>query len=520
MQVSSLYNKTAVTVAIGVIVISTGTLGYLSYYYTAGSANLIEDTLLQNQRNLVEQTIKRVEQKIIDNDAALYNMVDVNDRALWPAVTEAIKKADLNVEQVWFLDPAGRQLHPAWRNGRLQGEFDRSFRHRARELDLVSLRPDQTNHLHREKAEEYFFATYVIKESRKGERIVVVFQMNVDRCIALIERYVKDLQEHYVGIVDYENNAVFGGPVERVGTRYYYEARFPSTFYKWILQAVPRRYTELERQEKNERRIIIFLILLSVFLILLSVAIIYVAGRRERQLVQLKEDFISNVSHELKTPLSLIRMFSEILVSGKVKDEASRKEYFGIIQSESDRMTRLIANLLDFASLERGTRKRKLEPLDLRRLVERDLEAFRYQMQKEGFELKTELEPGLPEVMADPTAISLAFVNLLDNSLKYSGEHKEIAVRLGRENGYLELAVSDRGLGIARSEQEHIFEKFYRGSTAAAQRVRGSGIGLAITKQVAEMHGGEVRVSSELGRGSTFTLRIPIRLPASEGTGA
>jgi two-component system phosphate regulon sensor histidine kinase PhoR len=343
---------------------------------------------------------------------------------------------------------------------------------------------------------------------------VVVFQMNYGRSLALLDKYLKDMQKtHYVSIVDYENNLVYGEPVQRL--RYYSEARFPSTFYKWFLQILPRNFTELEREKKDERRTIFFLILLSVFLILLSLAIIYVAGWRERQLVQLKEDFISNVSHELKTPLSLIRMFSEVLVSGKVKDDATRREYFGIIHNESDRMSRLIANLLDFASLERGARIRPLERLDLARLVQQDLEAFRYQIQKEGFELRTDLDETIPEVLGDPTSLSLALFNLLDNSIKYSGEKKEIAVRLARSDGYVELAVSDRGLGIPKAEHDQIFEKFYRCNTPAVQRVRGNGIGLAITKQVAQLHGGEVRVDSEPGRGSTFTLRIPIREPQS-----
>jgi len=514
MQAPAHYNKAIVTAAIGAVALSTVTLSYLSYRYTIGRANLVEATLVQNSNTLIEQTIKRIEQKILDNDSTLYNMVDVNESSEWPAVTEAIKKADLNIDQVWFLQPNGRLLSPSWTSD-TRHLFKRSFVDKVRELNLAH--PDETNHLHREKSDNYFFATYVIKEDRNGEPILICFQMSFERSIAFVSKYLKELEKtHYVSIVDFENNGVYSAPVPR-SNKYFCERRFPSTFYKWLLQAVPRNYTELERDERNQRRLFFFLIVLSMFLTFLSLAVIYVGTRRERQLVQLKEDFIANVSHELKTPLSLIRMFSEILVSGRVKDERTRSEYFGIIHNESDRMSRLISNLLDFASLERGTRRKNFEVTNVSRLVARELETYRYRIESEGFTLMTDLRDALPETLADPTALGLAFFNLLDNSLKYPGERKEIRVRVEQSNGFIDLAVSDRGLGIPMSEQAEIFEKFYRGSSPAVQKTRGSGIGLAITKQVAEMHGGEVRVESEPGQGSTFTLRIPIRQRPLEG---
>jgi two-component system phosphate regulon sensor histidine kinase PhoR len=228
---------------------------------------------------------------------------------------------------------------------------------------------------------------------------------------------------------------------------------------------------------------------------------------------RLKEDFISNVSHELKTPLSLIRMFSEILVTGRIKSEEAKKEYYAVIYNESDRMGRLVHNLLDFASLERDKTRKYFEKTEIPQLVIKALEAYRYEFQKEGFKLQTGIDESIPETMADPNAISMAFFNLLDNSMKYSGEQKEIGVRVSQVDGKIKISVSDKGVGIPASEHQKIFEKFYRGSGAQAKKTRGSGIGLAITKQVAEMHGGEVEVESEPGKGSTFRLVIPIQKP-------
>ena len=515
MKIPVFYNKTAVMVAVGAIVVSTAILTILSYRYTVGRENVVEDSLIRSNVKLVEREVDRIEQKIIENDRILHNMADVNDRSRWPEVNEAIKKADLGVDQVWFLSLNGTPKYPLWSPEirDLHAAFTRSFK--ARELNLDQLRPDETNHLHKERREDYFFASYVVKEDRRGEKIVVCFQMNHEKILALLDRYLKDLGSvYYVSVVDYENNGVAGTPLDRV--KYFYEARFPSTFYKWLLQVVPRNYSEMEKVARDQRRSNFFFIIMSISMIFLSLVIIYFAVRRERQLIQLKADFIGNVSHELKTPLALIRMFSEILTTGRVKNDESRQEYYRIIHKESDRMSRLINNLLDFASLERGAQSRHFEKINITDLVSRELETYRYQIQKDGFELVSRFEDRVPETWADGHSLTLAFFNLLDNSVKYSEDHKRITVSVTRNNGYIDLSVADLGLGIPDEEQQRIFEKFYRGSNSAVRKTRGSGIGLSIIKHVAEMHGGEVLLESQLGQGSTFTLRIPIReVPAN-----
>jgi two-component system phosphate regulon sensor histidine kinase PhoR len=255
----------------------------------------------------------------------------------------------------------------------------------------------------------------------------------------------------------------------------------------------------------------LLLIILSMSLILCSLAIIYVTGRRERQLARMKEDFISQVSHDLKTPLSLISMFSEILQSGRSRSGKSSQEYYDIIHTESQRMSRLVNNLLDFSRLQREKRPLHLERINIADLVDKELDGYRHQIQREGFQVTKEIEKDTPDTLADPTAITTAFFNLLDNSVKYSGNSKEITVRVRPANGFVDLSVTDKGVGIPPEEQLKIFDQFYRGSNITAAGIRGSGIGLSITKRVAEMHGGEVTVESEPDRGSTFTLRIPIR---------
>jgi two-component system, OmpR family, phosphate regulon sensor histidine kinase PhoR len=512
MKLPFSFSTMTMAVAIGVIVASTATLSFFSYHYTVGRENLAETSLVQSNIRLAAQYVDRIEQRIIDNDRILSEMVDVSEPSKWPAQVEAIKKADLNVEQVYFLYPThAYPIYPPWsyeiRNS--WGAFTAAFK--VKELDIEHLAVNQSHHLHKERPDNYFFASYVLKESRNGDKILIVFQLGFEKILALLDKHLRDLQPNfYVSIVDFENNGIYNQPISR-SSNYFYETRFPSTFYKWILQLVPRNYTEIERQLRNQRRTNLFLIILSMFLIFFSLAIISVAARRERQLRRLKEDFISNVSHELKTPLSLMSMFSEILKTGRIKSNETRREYYNIIHNECERMGRLIGNLLDFASLEQGGRARRFESINVAQLVAKELEAYAYQLQKDGFQLTADVDPHVPETLADPTAISMALFNLLDNSIKYSGEQKLVKVKVAQNNGYIALSVTDSGPGIPVEERQKIFEKFYRGSAAAAKKTRGSGIGLSLTKHVAEMHGGDILLQSEVGKGSTFILRIPIR---------
>jgi two-component system phosphate regulon sensor histidine kinase PhoR len=513
MKIPLIYKTPVIFIAIGLILVSTAVLSLVSYRYTVGGENLIETSLDQSIRKIASNYVEKIEKKIVDNDLILLGMIDVDDRDNWPSMAKAIKRADLNVDQVYFMRPENDwPLYPQYsydiRNE--WGAFRNSFR--VKELELNNKPLDQPNHLHMERPNKYFFATYVLKENRKGSRILVCFQFNFDKIVAMLDKDLRALQEegYYVSIVDFDNNGVYNQPISRT-SKYFVQNRFDSTLYKWMLQIVPRNYTDIEQQAKHTRLANLYFIILSMSLIFISLAIIYVGWQRDRQLKQLKEDFIGNVSHELKTPLSLIRMFSEILVMGRVNDEAKKLEYYRTIYNESDRMSRLIANLLDFANLVRGIENKHFETTNISQLVAKALEAYRHEIQKEGFQLHLDSAPDIPDCYADPNAITMAFLNLLDNSIKYSGDRKQIDIRIRRENGSVNLSVIDKGVGIPEYEQQRIFDKFYRGSDPSVRRVRGSGIGLAITKHVAEMHGGEVLVDSEPGKGSTFTLKIPIR---------
>ncbi|HEX8141112.1 MAG TPA: HAMP domain-containing sensor histidine kinase [Pyrinomonadaceae bacterium] len=230
----------------------------------------------------------------------------------------------------------------------------------------------------------------------------------------------------------------------------------------------------------------------------------------ELKVSRMKTDFVSNVSHELRTPLSSVRVFGEFLRLGRVKEEEKIREYGEYIETESRRLTQLINNILDFSKIESGRKTYQFEQADVGEVICETLRTLEVQLKQSGFQIIFEApRPPLPPAVIDADAIAQAFMNLLDNAVKYSGSAKEIVVRLEQEGGFIRLTVTDQGIGIPREEQEKIFEKFYRVSTGLVHDVKGSGLGLSLVKHIVEAHRGRVTVKSEPGRGSSFTIHLP-----------
>jgi signal transduction histidine kinase len=235
---------------------------------------------------------------------------------------------------------------------------------------------------------------------------------------------------------------------------------------------------------------------------------------KEIALARLKSDFVSNVSHELRTPLSLIRLYAETLEMGRLKTPEKFQEYYQIIRKESERLTALINNILDFSRIEAGRKEYDFRETDLRELVRNTLESYRYQIEQHGFTLEEKIEP-VPPVRVDREAVARSVVNLVNNALKYSQDRKYIGVNLYKENGSVKLEVIDHGIGIPDKEQEKIFEKFYRVGDPLVHNTKGSGLGLSLVRHIAHAHGGDVSVDSTPGQGSKFTIVLPIQQSAT-----
>ena len=231
---------------------------------------------------------------------------------------------------------------------------------------------------------------------------------------------------------------------------------------------------------------------------------------REAYVSRLQTDFVNKVSHDLRTPLTSIRMFVETLQLGRIADPAQEREALDIIAAETERLSALIARLLDWARMESGKRSFDLRPQPVGPIVDDALRAVEPLRVQTGAELLRDVPVELPEVMADRDALGDALVDLLQNAFKYTGPQKRISVAARAAGNAVAITVEDNGPGIPGADQGRIFDKFYRGKDPLERSIEGSGLGLAMVKHVVKAHGGRVTVRSELGKGAAFTLLVPL----------
>ena len=264
-----------------------------------------------------------------------------------------------------------------------------------------------------------------------------------------------------------------------------------------------------------QRSFYLVTVLLVLSVTLFGAYLVWRDVRRELRLAALRSQFVSGVSHELKTPLTAIRMFAETLRMGRLADPELRTEYLDTIINESERLSRLLNNVLDFSKIEQGKKTYRPEPNSLAEIVHAAARAMQYPLEQAEFELHLHVEDGMPPVRVDRDAIEQAILNLLTNAMKYSGDSREIELRLRKENGRALIEVADHGVGIEPEEQTRIFERFYRAPTPENQQVPGTGLGLTLVEHIAKAHGGSVAVKSTLAEGSTFTLDLPLKQTAT-----
>ncbi len=243
--------------------------------------------------------------------------------------------------------------------------------------------------------------------------------------------------------------------------------------------------------------------------LIVALVLAFRSVKKEVQLAQNKSDFVANVSHEIRTPLALISMFAETLEMGRVKSEEKKQEYYSIINKETHRLTGIVNKILNFSQTEAGKKKLHPQSINLYHEIKDVLKTYDFHLKSKGFEYQLTDSEEL-NVKADKEAMTEIIINLIDNAVKYSSDKKRIEITLGKENGYGWLRVKDEGVGISKSDQKHIFDKFYRVSTGDLAKSRGTGLGLSLVKQLVEQQKGKIAVNSELGKGSVFTVYLPL----------
>ncbi len=276
----------------------------------------------------------------------------------------------------------------------------------------------------------------------------------------------------------------------------------------WRLQVQPRRPEALYADFARRQNFYLFVVVTAIALLLSGGYLTLRTARREMEVARLKSDFVSAVSHEFRSPLTGIRHVGELLREGRVRSEDRRQEYYGMICRESDRLARLVENLLDFSKIEEGRKEYRFAPLETTEWL-RDLAAeFQPGIAPSGMTLAASFPESLPELNGDREALSCAVHNLLDNAVKYSPGAKTVWLEAEARNGGIIIRVRDQGVGIAEDDRKHIFEKFYRGR-GATEDIRGAGLGLALAERIVRAHGGTIDVDSRPGSGSTFSIRLP-----------
>ena len=310
-----------------------------------------------------------------------------------------------------------------------------------------------------------------------------------------------------VTITDENSHVLFSNAVAQNGQLF--EINFDRPFSNWKA-AVALKHTNLDDLARNSFLHSAGATILVLLFLLCGIALMIRATDREARLAQAKSNFVANVSHELKTPLALLSLFSEILELGRVNSEEKKTEYYRILREESLRLNKVIDNILDFSKIEAGRKTYNFAHHDMAEVIENVLSSYRYQIANSGFDVQTNIQPDLPAVLIDRDAMAQAISNLIDNAIKYSGDVKQLSIKTETHGSNLSIEIADHGIGIPHAEQAKVFEKFYRVGNGLVHDVKGSGLGLSLVKHIIEAHKGTISVESDVGKGSRFTIRLPL----------
>jgi len=262
----------------------------------------------------------------------------------------------------------------------------------------------------------------------------------------------------------------------------------------------------------NEPEVVILIILILSVILLIITFIITQSFERLVEANRLKSEFVSIVSHQLRSPLSNIRWAIELLMSGRLgKIEEAQLDYFRILKDNSSRMSELARDLLIVSRIEQGKLPLNVQHISLVGLIKGLIADFQPFVQASNIEIVFESDDNIPDILTDPSQVKLIIENLLDNAVRYIKEKGKVEIKLKRKDDSLVFQIKDNGVGIPQTDQKYIFQKFFRSSNILKHQTQGTGLGLFITKAIAEKMGGEIKFKSEENKGTIFWFTFPIK---------
>jgi signal transduction histidine kinase len=285
----------------------------------------------------------------------------------------------------------------------------------------------------------------------------------------------------------------------------------------WSVAVVEQDLSSLKRQENLRRRQQTALIGFAILTMGVGAVLSIKLALQELNVATIKSNFAASVSHELRSPITQIRLKGESLMFGLAETDEELVEHYEAIVRESERLSWLVDNVLDYAALERDSKQFVIRPANLNETIQRVVDGMKVTLTMREVDISVTSLGGTLTIKHDPDAISQCISNLLSNAEKYSREDKWIGVMIRKTETFIEVVVSDKGIGISPDDANDIFEPFFRSKEKEALRRKGTGIGLSITRSIMQAHGGKVIVRSQLGQGSTFILLFPIELLVLEG---
>ena len=348
--------------------------------------------------------------------------------------------------------------------------------------------------------------------------------LNVETILLLVdtEKFIKEnlgpkiqgiaQDQYYISVIDRKlNSELYSNVVYAAEDKNIQQRKEIWLFPDYDLGIQMRGNTIEDLVRKRTRTNIIMLVIMDVIL-LFGAWFVYKSIQQQIRLTRLKSEFISNVSHEIRTPLALINMYSETLEMGRIPTEEKKKEYYRVINTEANRLSNMVNNILNFSKIESGKREYHFKETDLKEEVEIILQNYGQHLDNKGFTISFKAYEDFPILLIDKEAVSEAIINLIDNAVKYSGDIKKIELVCEKNTEYAILHVIDSGIGIATKDQTLIFDKFFRVTTGnLAYKTKGSGIGLSIVKHIMDAHDGKIIVKSDPGKGSSFSLCFPLK---------